>query len=162
RAARQEAPRPRGQGLDPRSVPERRPVRHRRRADGDQGRRRRGDVLQQAGVEAQPGPGGAALRAAPVTLAVQPLPVPDPPAAPPRHRGHGAGGAPRYPPPPQARAAEREPLNVHVDDAYHLRRQPYVFDYVQEQLISKFGLKTVTNGGLKVYTTIDMKRQAEA
>jgi penicillin-binding protein 1A len=62
----------------------------------------------------------------------------------------------------QASAAEREPLSVQADSAYHLRRQPYVFDYVQEQLIDKFGLKTVTNGGLKVYTTIDMKRQQEA
>ena len=62
----------------------------------------------------------------------------------------------------QASAAEREPLDVHTNDAYHLRRQPYVFDYVEQQLIQKFGLKRVTNGGLKVYTTIDMKRQQEA
>jgi penicillin-binding protein 1A len=62
----------------------------------------------------------------------------------------------------QASAAEREPLSIQANDAYHLRRQPYVFDYVQQQLISKFGLKTVENGGLKVYTTLDMKRQQEA
>ena len=28
-----------------------------------------------------------------------------------------------------------------TNNAYHLRRQPYVFDYVQQQLISKFGLE---------------------
>ena len=62
----------------------------------------------------------------------------------------------------QASAAEREPLNVHTNDAYRLRRQPFVFDYVEQQLIQKFGVKTVENGGLKVYTTIDLKRQQEA
>jgi penicillin-binding protein 1A len=62
----------------------------------------------------------------------------------------------------QASAAEREPLNVHVNVAYRMKRQPYVFDYVQQQLIQKFGLKTAENGGLKVYTTLDMKRQQEA
>jgi penicillin-binding protein 1A len=37
-----------------------------------------------------------------------------------------------------------------------------VFDYVKETLIQKFGLATVERGGLKVYTTIDLKRQAQA
>jgi penicillin-binding protein 1A len=62
----------------------------------------------------------------------------------------------------QASAAEREPLNVQSDSAYQLHRQPYVFDYVEQQLIQKYGLKTVENGGLKVYTTLDMQRQQEA
>jgi penicillin-binding protein 1A len=62
----------------------------------------------------------------------------------------------------QASAAEREPLGVQADSAYHVRRQPYIFDYIQQQLINKFGLKTVENGGLKVYTTIDLKREEQA
>ena len=37
-----------------------------------------------------------------------------------------------------------------------------MFDYVEQQLIKRFGAKTVENGGLKVYTTIDPKRQDEA
>jgi penicillin-binding protein 1A len=70
--------------------------------------------------------------------------------------------AARYITQSQASAAEREPLGVHTNSAYRLHRQPYVFDYVQQQLIDKFGLKTVENGGLKVTTTIDMTRQQEA
>jgi penicillin-binding protein 1A len=62
----------------------------------------------------------------------------------------------------QASAAEREPLNVHPNTSYTVHRQAYVFDYVDQQLIQRFGLKTVENGGLKVYTTLDMKRQQEA
>ena len=48
------------------------------------------------------------------------------------------------------------------NDAYALKREPYVFDYVRDQLISRFGLRTVEKGGLKVYTTIDLKRQQQA
>jgi penicillin-binding protein 1A len=62
----------------------------------------------------------------------------------------------------QAAAAEREPLDVQANTSYSVRRQPYVFDYVEQQLIQKFGLKAVEDGGLKVYTTLDMKRQEEA
>jgi penicillin-binding protein 1A len=62
----------------------------------------------------------------------------------------------------QASAAEREPLNIHASEAYQLHRQPYVFDYIEQQLIDKVGLKTAENGGLKVYTTLDMKREEEA
>ena len=43
-----------------------------------------------------------------------------------------------------------------------MRRQQYVFDYVEQQLVQRFGLKTVENGGLKVYTTIDLQMQQEA
>ena len=62
----------------------------------------------------------------------------------------------------QARAADASPLQVQRNNAYGLKREPYVFDYVRQTLIDKFGLATVQKGGLKVYTTIDLKRQQEA
>ena len=62
----------------------------------------------------------------------------------------------------QADAANARPLGVHHNTSYSLRRQPYVFDYIQQQLIQRFGLKTVQDGGLKVYTTIDLQKQQAA
>jgi penicillin-binding protein 1A len=68
----------------------------------------------------------------------------------------------------QATAAQAEPLGVHANTSYNVRRQPYVFDYVVHQLDQKLCPQTpnncprVSNGGLKIYTTIDPKRQQEA
>ena len=62
----------------------------------------------------------------------------------------------------QADQADASHLQVHHNNAYGLKREPYVFDYVKQSLIDKFGLKTVENGGLTVYTTIDLTRQQEA
>jgi penicillin-binding protein 1A len=62
----------------------------------------------------------------------------------------------------QARAADRSPLQVQRNDAYSLKREPYIFDFVRDQLIQRYGLRTVEKGGLKVYTTIDLKRQQQA
>jgi penicillin-binding protein 1A len=62
----------------------------------------------------------------------------------------------------QANAANAAPLGVHHNPGYTLHRDPYVFDYIQQQLIQRFGLATVENGGLKVYTTLDPAKQAEA
>jgi len=62
----------------------------------------------------------------------------------------------------QANAADASSLQVQRNDTYSVKRQPYVFDYVRDQLIERFGLATVEQGGLKVYTTIDLKRQLEA
>jgi penicillin-binding protein 1A len=64
--------------------------------------------------------------------------------------------------PRQAAAASRKPLGVHANTLYTAKRQPYVFDYVEHQLIQRFGANAVANGGLKVYTTIDPKRQEQA
>ena len=51
-----------------------------------------------------------------------------------------------------------------TEHAYSTRPEPFVFDYVKQQLIQKLGAKTVENGGLKVYTTINptMQQQARA
>jgi len=45
---------------------------------------------------------------------------------------------------------------------YQEIKQPYFFDYVQQQLIDRYGVNTVRNGGLKVYTTINPTLQADA
>ena len=45
---------------------------------------------------------------------------------------------------------------------YETIKQPYFFDYVQQKLIDKYGVNTVRNGGLRVYTTIDPRLQAAA
>jgi penicillin-binding protein 1A len=62
----------------------------------------------------------------------------------------------------QAYAADREPLGIQSNTIYRVKREPYVFDYVQQQLIQRFGLSVVKNGGLKVYTTIDLHKQQQA
>ena len=45
---------------------------------------------------------------------------------------------------------------------YEQRDEQYFFDFVQEELIDRYGLKTVRQGGLKVYTTLDPDLQAAA
>jgi penicillin-binding protein 1A len=62
----------------------------------------------------------------------------------------------------QAERADAQPLGVRHNTSYATRRQPFVFDYIQSQLIKRFGLKTVVDGGLKVYTTLDLKKEQEA
>ena len=45
---------------------------------------------------------------------------------------------------------------------YQEIKQRYFFDYVQQQLMDRYGVNTVRNGGLKVYTTINPTLQAYA
>ncbi|HET6830857.1 MAG TPA: transglycosylase domain-containing protein [Solirubrobacterales bacterium] len=45
---------------------------------------------------------------------------------------------------------------------YETRGQPFFFDFVQNELIDKYGLKTVRQGGLEVYTTLNPTYQAAA
>ena len=59
----------------------------------------------------------------------------------------------------QAAAAEHAPLEVHRGHYYSERREQFFFEYVREQLIARYGEKTVEQGGLKVYTTIDLHMQ---
>jgi penicillin-binding protein 1A len=47
-------------------------------------------------------------------------------------------------------------------DRYTTRSQPFFFDFVQNELIDKYGLKKVRQGGLKVYTTLNPTDQAAA
>ncbi|HEV7562643.1 MAG TPA: transglycosylase domain-containing protein, partial [Solirubrobacterales bacterium] len=55
----------------------------------------------------------------------------------------------------RAAAAMDRGLGVSVSDSYFKHRQPYFFDYVENQLIEKYGVNTVRRGGLDVRTTID-------
>ncbi len=52
-------------------------------------------------------------------------------------------------------AALRSPLAIHRGYQYETIREPYFFDYVQQKLIERYGVATVRQGGLKVYTTIE-------
>ncbi len=63
--------------------------------------------------------------------------------------------------PDQARAAEQKPLGLRRTTRYENRREPYFFDYVQDQLISRYGVNVFRRGGLKIYTTVDPKLQDE-
>jgi penicillin-binding protein 1A len=63
---------------------------------------------------------------------------------------------------PQAAAAEAAPLEVRPGNFYSQRREPFFFEYVREQLVRRYGRKTVEDGGLKVHTTIDLHMQDQA
>jgi len=60
-----------------------------------------------------------------------------------------------YVSPQRAAAAERAGLRLDVSDDYFEHREPYFFDYVENDLISEYGVDTVRDGGLEVRTTID-------
>ena len=64
----------------------------------------------------------------------------------------------------EARAQELagEGLGLERGYLYESREQQYFFDFVQQQLIDEYGVKTVRDGGLKVYTTIDPELQQAA
>ncbi len=59
----------------------------------------------------------------------------------------------------QARAAG---LGLKPSGFFSRRSEPYVFDYVKKQLTDLYGPRVVAEGGLKVYTTIDLKMQRAA
>jgi penicillin-binding protein 1A len=65
----------------------------------------------------------------------------------------------RYITPAQASSAEDAPLEVQKGDYYSRRRENFFFEYVRQQLINRYGASTVEEGGLKVYTTIDLHMQ---
>jgi len=61
--------------------------------------------------------------------------------------------------PERARAAARAGLGLDLSESYFAHRQPYFFDYVEDRLISEYGVNTVRRGGLRVSTTIDPELQ---
>jgi penicillin-binding protein 1A len=61
--------------------------------------------------------------------------------------------------PAQAAATERAPLQVHLGTFYSQRSEPFFFEYVREQLEHRYGRQKIEQGGLKVYTTIDLNKQ---
>ncbi len=64
--------------------------------------------------------------------------------------------------PAQERQADASPLQVQANDTYETVNQPYVFDYVKQQLVQRFGQAVVDRGGMQVYTTINLHDQALA
>jgi penicillin-binding protein 1A len=59
----------------------------------------------------------------------------------------------------RAEAAAAAGLGLDLSDDYFEHRQPYFFDYVENQLISEYGVNAVRRGGLEVWTTIDLDLQ---
>jgi penicillin-binding protein 1A len=59
----------------------------------------------------------------------------------------------------QADEAIASPLGVKKTSYYRKHREGYFFDYVKSELIKKYGAETVRLGGLRVYTTINLKWQ---
>ncbi len=53
-------------------------------------------------------------------------------------------------------------LGLDPGDKYQVIHDAFLFDLVQQQLIERYGINTVRNGGLKAYTTIDPELQAKA
>jgi penicillin-binding protein 1A len=53
-------------------------------------------------------------------------------------------------------------LGLHPGHKYRVIRDPFLFDLVQQELIDRYGINTVRNGGLKAYTTIDPELQERA
>jgi penicillin-binding protein 1A len=53
-------------------------------------------------------------------------------------------------------------LGLEAGSKYSEIREPYVFDYVAENLIERYGVNTVRQGGLEIHTTIDPDVQETA
>jgi penicillin-binding protein 1A len=59
----------------------------------------------------------------------------------------------------KARRASRRGLSLDRGEIYTKRREPYFFDYVQDELIERYGAGVFRRGGLKVRTTVDPRLQ---
>jgi penicillin-binding protein 1A len=59
-------------------------------------------------------------------------------------------------------SAISQDLGLDPGHKYSRIRQPYIFDLVKQELQDRYGVNTVQNGGLKVYTTIDPRLQHAA
>jgi penicillin-binding protein 1A len=60
------------------------------------------------------------------------------------------------------REAVESGLGLNPGQKYRVIKDPFLFDLVQQELIDKYGINTVRNGGLKAYTTIDPELQERA
>jgi penicillin-binding protein 1A len=60
------------------------------------------------------------------------------------------------------REALHSGLGLSPGHKYRVIRDPFLFDLVQQELIDKYGINTVRQGGLKAYTTIDPELQERA
>jgi penicillin-binding protein 1A len=62
----------------------------------------------------------------------------------------------------RAAAAESGPLGVRHGTFYSQRQEKFFFEYVRQKLLERYGASTVEQGGLKVYTTINLNMQRQA
>ena len=62
----------------------------------------------------------------------------------------------------KAQQNKRKGLGLERGYRYESRTQQYFFDFVQEELIDRYGVQTARDGGLKVYTTLDPRLQSVA
>ncbi len=62
----------------------------------------------------------------------------------------------------QYEAAVHSGLGLRPGHKYQTIRDPFLFDLVSQELIDRYGINTVRNGGLKAYTTISPRLQAAA
>ena len=60
------------------------------------------------------------------------------------------------------RNAKTHGLGLDPGNKYQVIKDPFLFDLVQNELIERYGINTVRNGGLKAYTTIDPSLQEKA
>jgi penicillin-binding protein 1A len=58
--------------------------------------------------------------------------------------------------------AHGEGLGLDPGHKYQVIKDPFLFDLVQQELIDRYGINTVRNGGLKAFTTIDPSLQQKA
>lgn len=68
----------------------------------------------------------------------------------------------RFITPLQARTAMRQKLGVSAPRLEENYPAPYFVDYVKQLLIKRYGANVVFKGGLKIYTTLDLKLQNHA
>jgi penicillin-binding protein 1A len=61
-----------------------------------------------------------------------------------------------------AQQAISETLELHPNRYFGRKRESYFFDYVSDELIKRYGVKTVRGGGLTIKTTIDLDLQQKA
>ncbi|MBA2637686.1 MAG: transglycosylase domain-containing protein [Solirubrobacterales bacterium] len=61
-----------------------------------------------------------------------------------------------------AQRAKRRGLELNASRYYTQRRESFFFDYVKQELINRYGVATVRRGGLRVYTTVDLRLQRAA
>ncbi|HZE06704.1 MAG TPA: transglycosylase domain-containing protein, partial [Solirubrobacteraceae bacterium] len=60
------------------------------------------------------------------------------------------------------RQALHAPLGLHPGGGGTARSEPYLADYITGELVNRYGAERVRRGGLRVYTTLDARMQAEA
>jgi penicillin-binding protein 1A len=61
--------------------------------------------------------------------------------------------------PDRAAQLEASGLRLNVSGSYFAHREPFFFDYVEHELIERYGAKLVRDSGIRVYTTLEPRLQ---